>query len=177
MRHLAGQFGLVCASGVWLGGTRIGRFEEKQCGLSGPLQNLDRLALHLDCLWDDRLSGLNDRDTHSYLLRALYSDDPTRSDKEVNVASREFCRYVFLTNSSECFDGYNGFVFRRPGEDPVAIVSTADESLVHAPVRLQGFAAAVRYFGLWHASVPGRRLTNGSSDRGVSSPLSQGGSR
>jgi hypothetical protein len=152
---------------VWLGGTPIGRFEEKHCGLSGPLQDLDTLASQLDFLWDDRLSGLSDRDTHSYLLRALYSNDPKRSDEDVRLACREFSRFVFLTNSSECFDGYNGFMFRRPSEDPVVVVTTADESLVRASVRPEAFAASVREFGLWHASALGRRLTNGSSDRGA----------
>jgi hypothetical protein len=152
---------------VWLAGTPIGRFEEKHCGLSGPLHDLENLASHLDSLWDNHLSGLNDRDIHSYLYRALYSDDPTKSNYDVKLASDTFSRFIFLTNSSECFNEYNGFMFRRPGEDPIVVVTTVDDLFVRASVRPNAFTDSVREFGLWHASAQVRRLTNGSSDHGA----------
>jgi len=133
---------------VWCCGRSIGRFDELHCGLSGAQLELSRIADRLDALVSPMLSGLNDESVWKFLDTALYVDDE-RSDADVKLDADAWSRHSFLTNSSEAFDGYKGFIFLRDPESLRMLVRDPDDHLLAFTVTAAGYTSAVRGFERW----------------------------
>jgi hypothetical protein len=122
---------------VWCCGRAVGRFEEPHCGLSGAQLELSEIADRLDLLVSPALSKLTDESAWNFLDTALYVDD-VRSDEDVELDAEAWGRHSFLTNSSEAFDGYKGFIFRRDPDSLRILIKGSDELLLAFTVTAAG---------------------------------------
>jgi hypothetical protein len=139
---------------VWCGGRAIGRFDELHCGLSGAQAELSRIADRLDQLVSPVLSGLTDESAWKFLDTALYVDDE-RSNEDMELDVDAWSRHSFLTNSSEAFDGFKGFIFRPVADSLRILVRGRDDRLLAFTVTTGGYIAAVREFERWCNAITG----------------------
>ena len=137
---------------AWCCGRAIGRFDELHCGLSGVQRELSRIADRLNLLVSPLLSGLSDESAWEFLDTALYIDDG-RPDEDVELDADAWSRHSFLTNSSEAFDGYKGFIFRRDSESLRILVRDSDNLLLAFTVTSAGYVSAVRDFERWCKAI------------------------
>jgi hypothetical protein len=133
---------------IWCCGRAVGRFEEAHCGLSGAQLELSEIADRLDLLMSPALSELTDEAAWHFLDTALYIDDD-RPDENVELDSDAWSHHSFLTNSSEAFDGYKGFVFGRDSHSLRILIKGADDVLLAFTVTTAGYVSAARDFERW----------------------------
>jgi hypothetical protein len=137
---------------VWCRGQAVGRFEELHCGLLGAQRELSKIADRLELLASPLLSELTDESAWSFLDTALYVDDD-RSDEDVELDAEAWSRHSFLTNSSEAFDGYKGFIFRRDADALRILIKGSDDLLLGFTVTTEGYVSAVRSFERWCKAI------------------------
>jgi hypothetical protein len=155
---------------VWCGEHALGNIEDRHCGLYPSYTALDWMSVHLEDLWDDALSGLDDRATWNFLDGALYGYhgdveiEDNRSLEEVKRDAQRYGKFNFLTNWGEQFDGgYKSFVVCPPSK-PLRVLSRAFPESVGLGVNVSraGFARASRAFAEWFKDQE-RRLSEGTA--------------
>lgn len=141
---------------VWCRGNSLGNFDDPYCALYPAYQPFIWLSNHLDEIWDESLSGLDDLSALNYLdglLWGYHGDVPIedgRTLREMRVDSARFCQFIFLSNWGEQFDRYKSFIL-CPSNRPVRILS---RHLTVSPgysveVSRKGVREASRAFAIW----------------------------
>lgn len=152
---------------VWCRGNALGDIADHNCGLGGTFQGFQRLAEHIDELWDDALAGLDDQEMWNFLDGLLYgyhgdvAIDDDRSLEQIHADCDRYGKFNFLTNWDEQFDGYKSFILCPPGSGIVRILSRAFPCEVGLGVNVSktGFLGAVQAFIGWFKEQE-RRLSS-----------------
>ena len=134
---------------VWVAGASIGDFSSEHCGLSGFHQNLLDLSMSAPRLECEAVAALSPLEAFCVLYAKLY-DDGDQSDASVAFDAAIWSRFVFLTNTSEAFNGANGFVHSLPGLR-LRILVRGDEpaKVVSVTLPWDDFNAVVGGFDAW----------------------------
>ncbi len=105
---------------VWCGGVPLGDIEERGCALYPSSVEFAWLSDHIDGLWDESLTGLDDKAAWDLLDGSLYGyhgDVEVEDQRTLDEMRRGWDRYSkfnFLTNWGESFDGYKSFIMSPP---------------------------------------------------------------
>lgn len=140
-------FGRMC---IWAQGHRLGDIGEPACVLDVTERCLHLLLLQLDSLDDPALRGLGDRETFSYLDRAIYTDVEQSTDEAIPDAAR-FYKFNLLTNGGESFDRTKSFIVAE-GKRLRILFTNEKNEFVSAQVGRALFTLTVRGFLAWVAA-------------------------
>jgi hypothetical protein len=134
---------------VWVNGFPLGDYQSTHCGLSDFHLNLRDLSESLPRLLCPDVASARPDMAFEFLHSKIYGED-ARSDAEVALDAAAWSRFIFLTNSSEAFNGLNGFAHYLPDSSVRVLVRTTDPDIIRAvTLPIERFRSVVREFEEW----------------------------
>lgn len=139
---------------VWLSGLPVGNFDEPCCSLGPIAQHLLDHSKNVGKCWDDSLDGLSPSDIFVRLDHLLFAFD-LRTDSLVDPdsvpdAPEGLKCSGFLTNASEAFDGWKGFLLSPPGEDLLILIKPhSHPEILDFWVPSSAYTEATSRFSYW----------------------------
>ena len=141
---------------VWCRGRRLGNIDELHCCLHHAARSLLWCAINLDALWSNELAAFNDIQQWNFLDGLLfgYHGEIALHHRltlaELGAFSREFGKFIFLTNWGEQFDRCKSFLVCPPNSAVRVLYRQAPSfALEVAEVTREGFNSAAVGFHQW----------------------------
>lgn len=133
---------------------QVGHFDEPCCALGPIAAHLSEKAAPEYAAWDASLENLTPVEIFARLDLLLFAYDHTSASLVdpfwVPEAPDGLKRCGFLTNASEAFNGWKGFLLAPPDEDLLAVIGVhSNQAIRHFRIPRSEYTSAVRHFELW----------------------------
>jgi hypothetical protein len=121
----------------------LGRIEEANCSLFHAVERIAEVSAGLFEHWDSRFAGHSAEEIFAWLDAVLYSGEIDEADED------SVCRFDFLTNTGEQFDGFKSFIYCQPG-GVVCIPYQGPDGILQTPrCSAEDFQAAASELQRW----------------------------